>query len=88
MQFVYIIENETDATGAWTTPEKAVRAYYHDEIDDNDMIDDWGDGSKMVSVEDMIKTMSAPNADYPVLTRVRLDGAEAGYKNGGWYRDS
>ena len=87
MQVVYVIENETDVTGAWTTPEKAIRAYYHDYIDDNDMISGDALYGKPVSVEDMVESMSAPCSDYPILRRVPLDGTKAGYGGDSWYRD-
>ena len=88
MSFVYIIENETDACGAWTTPEKAVRAYFDGYIDDDDMVDGCGPNGELVSVEDAIRSMSDPCADYPVLTRVPLDNPKGGYGSGCWYRDS
>ena len=80
---VYVIENETDVTGAWTTPEKAVRAYF--KVDADDMIEDWK-GS--VSVEDKVKALLTPGGDYPILTAVPLDGVKAGWGGDCWTHDS
>ena len=88
MDFVYIVENERSASGAWSTPEKAVRATCN--VDDNDMVEVWdldredmrGDGTIKVTIAEAIKRMTVPHGNYPILTKVPIDAEEP------WFRDS
>ncbi len=81
---IYVIENETDVTGAWTTPEKAVRAYF--KVSADDTVSPTFDS--VMTVEEAVAKMTAPGADYPILTAVPLDGVRAGWGGDCWTRDS
>lgn len=93
MKYVYIIENETDACGAWSTPEKAVEACF--DINENGMVE-WGNGC--ISMEEAVQKMSAVNSDYPIISKVPIDPpdskprwgnpAEAEKRQFCWWRDS
>ncbi len=86
MIYVYVIENETDVCGAWSTPEKAVKAYL--DVDENGMVE-WGNGR--ISIKEAVQKMLAADSDYPVISKVPINPPNSMPRWAGgicWYRDS
>ena len=75
---VWVLNEETDVCGVWSTPEKAVRARFG--VDDDGMVELSWSGPKM-TLEAAVTKMTAPNSDYPYLTEVTIDSDKP------WSRD-
>ena len=87
---MWIIENESDVCGVWTTPEKAVTAYYGIPSDGGlsraDSTDTLQTG---MSPSEVVKVLLA-NDDYPCLTKIPVDPVKVGVglsPDDAWYRD-
>ena len=68
---VWVIEFERGVRGVWSTPEKAVRAYFRADADDRVVLT----RGSVMSVEAAVAQMTVKGveATYPWLTEVRID---------------
>lgn len=76
---VYLVVYETDISGAWTSPEEAVRCEFSYDLKEEGGIslgDVFSDEAKdLLTVEEAVEKMLKPNSDYPYLVKVKLNPA-------------
>jgi hypothetical protein len=70
--YIYLIVHETDISGAWTTPEEAVRFKFSHDIKEEGGIR-FHFGAPLLTVEEAIEKMLEPNSDYPYLAKIKLN---------------
>ncbi len=66
-EYIYVILNETDMSGAWDDPRKAVKWYFKNDFIDNGYIE-YRNG--VYTVDEMVEKMLDPGSDYPVLNKI------------------
>jgi hydrogenase maturation factor len=85
---MWVIQQEREVMGVWTTPEKAVCAYLG--IGPDEVVDEGWFGAILpgMTVSEVVEVMTAKYADYPILTKIPVDPRTTGYGGEAWCRDS
>jgi hypothetical protein len=69
---VYLVVYETDVSGAWTSPEEAVRFEFSYGLKEEGGVR-LSHIDKVLTVEEAVEEMLKPNSDYPYLAKIKLD---------------
>jgi len=75
---IYVIVDETDVWGVWTTPEKAVKHVFKYDLEtENGITLRDGDQNKLFTINEAVEKMLEPGSDYPYIAKLKLNPTDA-----------